>query len=191
MTSPPLQDLRKVVQATAPAPLMLLPRLLGREELVGEHDLGRAAAVVELHRHEGVAQLRLCLPLPGVHEPFRAADLAVTTAEVENLPVGELPHAEAVPASDPKVDLRARCLVTRRVEPLLYLLRVRPCPEDLLPWRRECPCELERGLGLGVECSHGRASFFFDRSRCSARASSCRSQKNTQRAIQRAASRPG
>src|SRR2546422_2772825 len=134
---------------------MLAPRLLVREQLVSEHEIGCAATLEELDGDEGFGRIRLVLPTPGVHQLLRRFHHTVHTDQVM-LGAVRGAHVDAVFAAGAEVDLRKRRRHVTRGFPLFHLRGRRPRLEDALPRRREAALEPEGDGGL-LMLSRGHA----------------------------------
>src|SRR5579864_364604 len=133
---PPRKQRIELVKPTLPAHLVGRRPVTGWEFGMGEHQLGLAAAVVELDAHQRLRAVGggAGLPAPRVEQPSRRLDLAVGAADDERIALGRL-HGQAVAAPGPEVQLRLRAGELARPPPAADLLRLGPRLEHLLARR--------------------------------------------------------
>ena len=155
------QRLRQPIDAAIPSFVVVIARFLGREQFVRHHDIRRVPPVAKLYGDTCFSKFGLRLPAPRVHELFWGANLAVRSCKVEDLPIRELPHPQAVMSAHPQVHLGARGLIAYGPKPSLQCFRVGPHPKDFFAGGREGARQMERGCWARIRLGNRDSSSVF------------------------------
>src|SRR5215212_4344336 len=167
------QHALEVVEARAPAVLVVADGLFVPEVAVGEADEGDAVGLLEVVLDELAHGVRVVVPEPGEGEAAGRVDLRVLAASAVLLARVRVAHDDAHVAADAQVDHRDRRLpVASGVKPAAHDLLARPRVEDRVGGRVEGALHAQRGVGCahpsGLRWSRRRCSHIQARARRSA-----------------------